>query len=132
MQLEFETTTAPYSWKGTVRRHQQRRPHPQHFLQGLFSRLLGDGRSQPPDRLAFLLSPLVRPGQGLKNGRLNHLAKRNPLRCRFSGREMRPVPDRTATSSKHSMAASSTMKSLMFIWSWSSRSRWFSFSRRSC
>ena len=69
--------------KGAVRLRERRRPHPQHLAQRLLPRLLGNGRVQPPDGLAQA------PHQ-------HHLAKRIPLRRRFTGREMRPVPDRIA------------------------------------
>jgi hypothetical protein len=57
--------------------------HPQHLAQCLLPRLLGNGRVQPPDGLAQA------PHQ-------HHLAKRIPLRRRFTGRDVRPVPDRIA------------------------------------
>jgi len=76
-------TIAQHPVKGAVRLRERRRPHPQHLAQCLLPRLIGNGRVQPPDGLAQA------PHQ-------HHLRKRLPLRGRFTGREVRPVPNRVA------------------------------------
>jgi hypothetical protein len=69
--------------KHAVRLHQRRHRHPQHFPQCLLPRVLGDSRIQAPDRLAQAFYQ-------------HHRAKRIPFRRRFTGRNLRPVPDRIA------------------------------------
>ena len=70
---------AQHPVKGAVRLRERRRRHPQHLAQRLLPRLLGNGRIQPPDGLA-------------QAPRQHHVAKRIPLRRRFTRRECGPCP----------------------------------------
>jgi len=74
---------AQHVMEDAVVARQRRRFLPQHLVQRFFPRLFGNGRVQPPDRLA-------------QAAHQHHIAERSPLRRRLTRREMRPVTDGVA------------------------------------
>ena len=60
--------------KSAIRLHQRGRRHAQHLAQGIFPRLLRNGRVEPSDGIA-------------QAAHQHHIRKRCALRCRFAGRE---------------------------------------------
>ncbi len=69
--------------KGAVGLGERWRPHPEDLAQGILPRLLGNGRVQALER-------------GAQAARQDDIAERSPLRRCFTGRELRPMPDRIA------------------------------------